>query len=249
MSFDNIASRLKKINAEKDAQTEDKEIDLRELYAIRAHMLGVLIRDARDASGFSMNELAERLGISDDELRDWEYGREVPSLPQVELVAYVLQVPISHFWGTETFAKRREERIIDGVEYTIVRNRMVGLLIKSAREATNASLEDVSERIGIHPDDIMRYEMGALPVPLTVLVSLSSVLNVSLNYFLEDNGRVGEFLELSEISETFEQLPEDVREFLAVPANAVYIRVAMVLADMPTENLRALAENLLDITL
>jgi transcriptional regulator with XRE-family HTH domain len=249
MSFDDVAARFKNKQAEQEQQLPHEPVDPAELEAIRARMLGVLIRDAREASGYSQEGLAEAIGISDDDLRDWEYGRNVPSLPQVELIAYTLQVPLSHFWGTVTFEQQRQQRIVDVSEYTILRNRMIGVLINSARETKNLSAAELGASLNIDVDDIRGYETGQLPVPMTVLVALSSALNVNMSYFLDDSGRVGEFLEIREALELFEQMPEDVREFVSVPANQVYIRVAMALAEIPTNNLRTLAENLLDITM
>jgi transcriptional regulator with XRE-family HTH domain len=248
MSFDDVASRFKKLKQDEDQQPQEP-VDIEELYAIRAHMLGVLIRDARLASGFSVDELAGAIGVTPQHIESWEYGSSVPSLPQIELLAYTLQVPISHFWGTETYAKRRAERTVDNQEYTIVRDRMIGLMIRNARENAGKDISTLADDIGIHPDDVQNYEAGQVPVPMTVLVSLSSVLGVSMSHFLDDHGRVGEFLEILQVSELFSEMPEDIRAFLSVPANQAYIRVAMALADIPTQNLRALAEGLIDITL
>lgn len=251
MSFDDVAAQLKTLKAkQQQAQpTQDTPVDLEEMYAIRARMLGVLIRDARDASGFDVPELATALDVRPQTLQNWEYGRATPSLPQIELLAYVLQVPISHFWGTETFAKQREGRTIDGQEYATVRDRMIGLLIRAARDEKNLTLEDLAARLQIDATTLNAYENGRQPVPMPVMVSLASVLNVNLSYFLDHSGRVGEFLEIQEALEVFARMPDDVREFVSIPANQVYIQVAMALADIPTDNLRKLAESLLDITL
>jgi transcriptional regulator with XRE-family HTH domain len=248
MSFNDISSRLKKINVEQQ-QADGKPLDIQELYAIRSRMLGVLITDARHAAGYDLETLAEGVGVDTDTVQAWEYGQSVPSLPQIELMAYILQVPISHFWGTETFEKRRDERQIDGQEYSLVRDRMIGLMIATARQEKNLSDTEVADKLGIHPDDLSAYELGQLAVPMTVLTSLSSLLEVSLNYFLEDNGRVAHFLEVQSMSDTFARMPEDIRDFISAPAHEAYIRVAMALAHIPTENLRALAEGLIDITM
>jgi transcriptional regulator with XRE-family HTH domain len=247
MGFSDISSRFKKASAE--STPAEAVTDYAELYAIRARMLGVLIQDARHASGFSIEQLAQFLKLDPATVQGWEYGDNVPSLPQIELMAYILQVPVSHFWGTETFEKRREEHLIDAEEYALVRDRMVGVLLNSARQAKGITIEALAASLSLHPDDISRYESGELAIPMNVLTSISSAVGVSMSYFLEDNGRVGQFLEIQEMGELFTRMPDDIRQFLAVPSHEAYIRVAMALAKMPTESLRGLAEGLIDITM
>lgn len=249
MSFDDVASRFKQIQQAKEDARAAETVDIEELYAIRARMLGVLIRDAREATGFSLEALAQAINVTPDVIQAWEYGYDVPSLPQVELLAYHLEVPISHFWGTQTFAHQRAQRHIDTEEYNNVRNRMIGLMVKSARESKGIEESDLAEAVGISPEYLAAYEDGSAPVPMTVLVSISSQLGVNLAHFLDDHGRVGAFLEIREAIELFAEMPEDVRDFLSKPSNQVYIRAAMALAGIETDNLRSLAESLIDITM
>lgn len=246
MGFDDVASRFK---AKQQTTQSEETVDIQEVYAIRARMLGVLILDAREASGFSVEDLAPAIDTSVATLQAWEYGDAVPSLPQIELLAYVLQVPISHFWGGETFAQQRDARLIDGTEYTIVRSRMIGLMVATLRQQKNIERDDLAEAVGISSDELQAYEMGDAEIPMTIMVSLSSNLGVSLSHFLDGSGRVGNFIEFQQMTELFAKMPDDVREFLAVPSNEAYIRVAMSLAHIPTDNLRSLAEGLIDITL
>jgi transcriptional regulator with XRE-family HTH domain len=251
MSFDDAAAKLKKLSAKKEQEkaAEQKPVDLHELYTLRARMLGVLIRDARVAAGYRVEDLAAEISVAPETVIDWEFGRSVPSLPQLELAAYILQVPVSHFWGTETLEQQHTQRTIDGYEYVMLRDHMIGAIIRSTREANGSSLEAVADQIGVEPSLLEAYELGNQPVPMTILVSLSSALSVNLDYFLERNGRVGEFFEVQKSMKIFEMMSDDVREFVSSPANQAYIKVAMSLSTMPTDDLRKFAEGLLDITL
>lgn len=252
MSFDDAAAKLKKLSAKKEqenAAQQQKPVDLNELYTLRSKMLGVLLRDARVAYGYTVENLAAEIGVAPEIVIDWEFGRSVPSLPQLELAAYILQVPVSHFWGTETIQQQQTQRTIDGYEYVMLRDHMIGAIIRSTREANGDSLETVAERIGIDTELLQAYELGNQPIPMTILVSLSSALSVNLDYFLERNGRIGEFFEVQKSMKVFEMMSEEVREFVSSPANQAYIKVAMSLSTMPTEDLRKFAEGLLDITL
>ena len=249
MGFDDVASRFKQVKAKQQADHGGETVDIAEVYAIRARMLGVLIRDAREASGFSVEELAEAVDATAETVQEWEYGDAVPSLPQVELLAYVLQIPISHFWGGETFAEQRSKRAIDALEYSIVRSRMIGLTVATLRQQQSLERAELAEQVGITDEELQAYEMGDAEIPMTIMVTLASALGVSLSHFLDGSGRVGNFIEFQQMTELFAKMPDDVREFLAVPSNEAFIRVAMSLAHIPTENLRSLAEGLIDITM
>ncbi len=249
MSFSDAAAKFKKHAAEQEAeQPSSIEVDPQEVETLRAHMLGVLIRDAREASGYSIEELAATMSLDANLIMNWEYGRIAPSLPQLEVLAYLLQVPISHFWGNETLLHQKIQRQIDRQEYEKLRDHMIGLLVRQQREEQNMTQETLAQQLNISVTQLAAYEMGDSAIPMTLLVPLSSALHVNLDYFLPDSGRIGQFITMHQLIKVIEALPPDVREFVSVPANQAYIRVAMNLADIPTDSLRTLAEGLLDIT-
>jgi transcriptional regulator with XRE-family HTH domain len=59
--------------------------------------LGARIRELREAAGLSQAELAERLGIAQNSLSNWERGNRQPSFADIVRVAESLAVPISDF--------------------------------------------------------------------------------------------------------------------------------------------------------
>lgn len=252
MGFSDVGARFKKLAADKEreqAEQERQAADPAEVNALRARMLGVLIRDARIDAGYSVEAVATELEVPSAQIVDWEFGRDTPSLPQLELLGYFLQVPVSHFWGTETMMFQRSQRSIDGQEYMRLRDHMIGVQLRTQREKRGETREAVAERVGIEPATLEAFEIGQQAVPMVTLVHLASVLEVNLNYFLEAMGRIAEFFQLQELMKVFADMPEDVRSFVSVPANQAYIRLAMSLAEMPTDALRTFAEGLLDITL
>ena len=72
--------------------------------ALRTRKLGVLIRDAREAARKSVSETARAIGISPVLLRAYEEGRRAPSLPELEVLAYYLNLPIQHFWSSQALS-------------------------------------------------------------------------------------------------------------------------------------------------
>ena len=250
MSFDDVGARFRKINkAKEEEQPKPQPIDPAEARTVRARMLGVLIRDARQDSGFSEQDVATMLAVPVEDYMTWEYGFATPSLPLLEVLAYILKVPVSHFWGTQTLEQQQLERRIDSDEYITLRTRMIGLTVRSKREALGISDADFAQKIDIPLEHLQGFEAGIYQIPMAILQSMASELNVNLSAFLDTHGRVAEFFALQELMKVVREMDPDVKEFISVPSNVAYIRLAMTFSQMPTDALRSLAEGLLDITL
>ncbi|MBN1681252.1 MAG: transcriptional regulator [Anaerolineae bacterium] len=247
MSFSDIAARLRQHADEKAIKEAPRNFE--ELYQLRARILGVLIRDARQAAGMSEDQCAERVGVNVETLTQWELGKTMPSLPQLELVAYTLSVPISHFWGTETLLQQSEGQRVQTGEYVTLRNRLIGALLRAAREQVNLTPEQLAGEAGISAGDVTAFELGQRTIPVPVLTTLAQACRVSLSYFLEDGNRVGQALALQEDLKAIANLPEAMRHFVAAPVNQSYIELAMKLSQMSSGELRGIAEALLNITL
>ncbi|RPI99105.1 MAG: XRE family transcriptional regulator, partial [Chloroflexi bacterium] len=222
MSFDYIAARLRKHADQKTEKTQAPP-NFEELYLLRARILGVLIRDARQATGQDLDACARQINVSPPTLESWELGKSMPSLPQIELLAYALGVPISHFWGTSTLLERNARQDVDIDEYVTLRNHLIGALLRAAREQANLTPEQLAADAGIPAGNIAAYELGQRPVPTPVLATLASVCRVNLSYFLENGNKVGTFLMLQEDLKNFSGMSPDVRRFVSSPTNQPYI--------------------------
>lgn len=250
--FADLASRFKKQAEAKAQQTAEKTkpVDFNELYTLRARIVGVLIRDARVARGYTVEHLAELLQTAPEQIVAWEFGDESPSLPALELLAYTLEVPITQLMsGTETLLEQMAKRMVNQQEYLSTRDRMIGVEIRLYREQAGVSLKQLSERTGLDETILTQYEYGQAAVPFSHLVSIASALRVTESAFLEGENRVGRYLEAQEAFELFLQMPPEVRQFIAKPSNHRYIELAIKLAKMDTSKLRELAESILEITL
>ncbi len=248
MSFDEIAARMRQRVAQDDT-SESASKNFEELHLLRARILGVLIRDARETAGKSLESCAACVGVSPETLEAWEFGKTMPSLPELELIAYCLEVPISHFWNSDSSLQRETRETIDKGEFTTVRNRLIGAVLRSAREERGLTAEELAGQTGTTASNINAYELGQRAIPVPVLSSLASACHVNLSYFLENASRIGTYLSAQEDMKKFSELPEDVRRFVSMPVNQPYLDLAMKLAKMGSDELRGIAEAILDITL
>jgi transcriptional regulator with XRE-family HTH domain len=250
MDFKDVSARLKKTKeGSEGAETQPKPIDFAESYRIRAKMVGVLLHDARVNAARTLEDCARLLRVSPEQIEAWEFGDDVPSLPQLEILAYYLDVPVSHFWGMNTLETERASRLTAQGEYIALRMRMIGALLRFAREQNEMSIEALSQASGIPADQIAHYELGELPLPMHELTVLAGHVRKNISYFLETNSSVGEWLALQENWKRFAELPDDIRQFVSNPLNGGFIEIAILLSQMPVDRLRRVGESVLSITM
>lgn len=251
MGFDDIAARMKarkEAKAENDKNAPARKHDPQQSYQIRGKMLGVLLRDARLGAGRALADCAALLNVSVEQIEAWEFGDEVPSLPQLEILAYYLGVPVSHFWGQETLESTRGKMSAQG-EYIALRQRMIGALLRQARQQASLSIDELAAAAEIGRAALELYELGEVPLPMHELAVLAGLVKKNVSYFLESSSHIGELLALQEMWKHFTELPEDLRQFAANPLNIGFIEIAMMLAQMPADRLRRVGESVLNITM
>lgn len=218
--------------------------------ALRTRKLGVLIRDARMASRKTVSETAKDIGVSTTYLRAYEEGRKAPSLPELEVLAYYLNLPIQHFWGSEALsddAARTEQ--IDLNRLAGLRHRIIGILLRQKRLQASISIKALAIETGISPSRLTAYEMGEKAIPLPELEAILSVIGGRVESFFDQNGPVGKWMNDQEAIHQFLQLSPELRAFVCMPVNRPYLELARNLSQLSTEKLRSVAEGLLDITL
>lgn len=243
--FKSISARFKKTA---DVE-EPTAVDFAESFRIRAKMVGLLLLDARTKAGRSVQDCANLLRVSPAEVEGWEYGEATPSLPQLELLAFYLDVPISHFWGMDTLEATADDLVSAQGEYLSLRDRMIGALLRIAREDAGVSIEALSAETGVDVASINQYELGEVSVPMHELTVLSNAVKKNVSYFLESGSHLGDWLAMREEWKHFTHLPPDLRKFAANPLNVGFLEIAILFSQMPADKLRRVGESVLNISM
>lgn len=216
--------------------------------AARRHLLGGVMQGARAKLGKSKQDCAKAIGVTTGIYTAYEEGRRDITLPELELLAYYLKVPVRLFF-------ERAERLladdppVPAEKVIALRQRIIGALLRQARQDKEKLAKDLAARLGVTVRRISDYELGRKPMPLAQLQEAAEMLGVPMSYFIDEGiGPVGAQELLRSQFERFSELPDDVRKFVVNPTNISYLRVAQRLSDMTTEQLRNLAASILDIT-
>jgi transcriptional regulator with XRE-family HTH domain len=222
-------------------------VDLDTQIELRSRMLGALLRDARLALGRPVEACAEAMGCTPDDYAAFEAGDDSPSLPELELLAYSLGVPLRQFFGHSVLAAGRRALAADDV--LALRHRVIGARLRQCRLNARLTLGALAEAVALPADDLEAYESGEAPVPLPELEVLAAHLGCEVQQFFEDAGPIGEWDSAERAASQVRALPPELRRFVAEPANESFLRLAHELAQLPNARLRAIAQSLLDITL
>jgi transcriptional regulator with XRE-family HTH domain len=217
---------------------------------LRTKKLGVLIRDARLAARRSPDECARGMGVTRGMLRAYEEGRRAPSLPEMEALAYYLNLPMEHFWGKATVSDEASQpEMPDLPQLLQLRQRVIGALLRQERIKSDLSIRTLSNETGIAAGRIKAYELGERPIPLPELEALATSLSARVESFFDQNGPFGKWMRTQRSMKQFMELPEELQAFVSQPVNRPYLDLAVKLSSMSSEKLRSVAEGLLDITL
>ena len=212
---------------------------------LRSKKLGARLKMARQTAGKSLKQLAEVVGLSSGTVSAVEFGSNSLSLPELELLAFYLRVPLTRFWDED--ASSDETSPVDNLDTDKLlaeRHRTVAALLRQGRSEKNLSQKELAQRTGISSSRIRRYESGETPVPLPELESLAESLGFTLDDFTDAGGPVGEWITQTKASQQFEELPRDLKEFIANRENHYYMELAQRLSAIPADRLRSLVDTL-----
>ncbi|HET90905.1 MAG TPA: transcriptional regulator [Chloroflexi bacterium] len=223
---------------------------IEEKLTLRNRILGLLLRNAREQAEKTKRECADALGVSSSTITAFEDGRKPISLPELEVLAYLVDTPIPSFWDpTPELAPPEEHAQLQLEHILALRHRIIGTLLRQARLEANMTQNDLAEVIGCSSSTISSYEYGERPIPLAELEVLADRLDVPTDYFLDQqDGSIGAWHQRQKTWRQFNKLDPDVQNFVIQPINIKYLEVAMKLAEMPAGALRDIAAGLLDIT-
>ncbi len=217
---------------------------------LRAKKLGVLIKDARLFKGKTAQDCATALQMPAEMFAQFEMGITSPSLPQIEALAFYLDIPLDHFWGKEVMSEKEKLRSdLDFDKLIELRQRMIGASIRQARMEAGLSSTDLADQTGLSEETLESYELGNQPIPLPLLETIVGHLNRSVQKFLASSGPIANWATQKQARLQFSELPTEMQLFISKPVNRPYLELAQRLSEMSVEKLRSIAEGLLEITL
>lgn len=220
-----------------------------QLIRIRARKLGAMIYDARIFRRRTVEECSAVMSLETAEFNQVESGERPPTLPQLEALAYYLDLPIEHFWSEDILSTKEEDPGIQEKKRLLnIRNKMIAARIRLTRTNLNLSYQQLAEKTGLPEENLRRFESGEQPIPLPELEIIASSLEIPFKELYDAHGPIGDWRMRQQNFNKFLELNPDLREFICKPVNEPYLELAKRLSDLSVEKLRRIAESLLEIT-
>ena len=211
--------------------------------------LGIIIKNSRELRKRTVAECAEVMGKEPEVFSAYEAGTLSPALPELEILAYYLELPIYHFFNSVLQEDKPVfENQDDMKQFLLVRDKVISTRLKTYREQKNIAINKMIANTSLNEEQYQRFEEGLDPIPLTNLQSFMYPLGCSLKEFLCEGGKIGAKYTEEKAQQTLEEIPAEVQKFLTNPSNEPYLRLAMHLSTLSAERLRNIAEGLLEIT-
>lgn len=218
---------------------------------IRRKITGVLLRTARLRAQKNVEECAAALSRDPAFIVHAELGQESLTLPQLESLARILDLPLSCLLGEQEIPSNSPlPEPIYLQNRMQLRRKIIGALLRQARLESEHTLEELAALLDCEPEDLVQVELGQEPIALSDLQALAETLGLSLDSFLAEDNHVPQPAQDLETppSTDLAHLSPELREFVQEPMNAAYLQIAVNLSQMPAEALRQFASGLLEIT-
>mgnify|MGYP001152390352 CR=1 FL=1 len=218
--------------------------------SILSKKIGVLLKVARTQRGESKKACGEIIGVSSRMITKYESGEKSPSLPELEVLAYYLDLPLENFWEDTAPDSQDRMNALPNLEKRLeLRNLKIGAALRKYRKEAEMSLKEVAEKLDITTYRLKSYENGKFPVPLAELNALVRLYDHQIDEMVVESGPIAEWAHNKQAGDAFVDLPQELQEFVLKPINRPYIEIAVKLSKMDVDQMRDVAERLLDITL
>lgn len=184
-------------------------------------------------------------------MSQYEYGRGGISLPELELLAALFDVPVNHLWDEQLADVDQPEERPPTEEVLRLRHKEIGVWVRQARTRAGKTQAQCAELLGVSAETIGRYEYGDKPIPFNHLEHLANSLDVGLDEVLDKilpTSRIaltGDDTEMLSPEDSWARLPAKIKDFLRNPDSLPYLEMAFQLYGLPKDYLRQLAEAML----
>ena len=218
--------------------------------AIRNKIIGVLVKRARVKADKSQQECAQFLDCAPSAYRRYEQGKRGFSLPQLESLALLFDVPVASLWDDGyPLPEETEADPMPLDQFMVLRRKILAVRLRQVRQSAGLSMREMGKALDCSPYMISKYEQGAREMPLSELEMAAERCGQTMAEFMDDEAiPLSPAEQRQRMLDRLEELPPDMRDFILKPTNMLYLRIAMLASTMEADQLRLIAETLLDIT-
>ncbi len=193
---------------------------------LRNRILGAMIMQTRSRKNLSRDDLATMTGLTLEDVTAYELGLLPLPVTDLEEITRILQIEINDWIDSYAIPSRDMIRAAKPAESETVQPE------PSPQPTTATLIVEV-------PATVQTTQEKPAETPVQTRVPAAAMSQPAS----------GEAIEISELEALLnDKIPKELAEFIANPVNKQYLLLASNLSHMPADQLRRIAESLLEIT-
>lgn len=208
---------------------------MRQRLELRNRILGAMIMQARSRRNFSRDDLSMATNLTIEEITDYELGQVPIPVTDLEDITHILQIDVFDW--------------IDS--YAIPTRDITFKPFKIADLQPQKVLATVDEPAAPTSQEIPTAPLEAQPQPAPLVETSAAPVESPAQKVEEPTPPISQIQPsqpLTDLDLTAGNLPAELVDFISNPVNRQYLLLANNLSHMPADQLRRIAESLLEIT-
>ena len=203
------------------------------------------LRKAREYRGISLKDCCSLLGIPTNKLLNYEKGKFIPSLAELETLSYIYSVPLVALFSPEVYPDLFKVPNTEQLKQLLqIRQHIISTSLQIAFEKSDKSLKEISKASGITLSKVKHYLGGESDIPFDDLQRLSNSLDLDPISLMDSESPIGLWQELQKNKIAYTQLPVNARDFLNNKDNWPYMDMIEKIKLIEPGELELLAESL-----
>jgi transcriptional regulator with XRE-family HTH domain len=203
------------------------------------------LQKAREYRGISLKDCSNLLGIPTNKLQNYEKGKFVPSLTELEALSYIYGVPLDALFFPykypDLFKIPNAEQLMQLLQ---IRKRIISTTLQIAFVKTGKKLKEISIETGMQPSKIKRYLGGELDIPIDDHQKLAGVFAIDFKSLMDSESPIGLWQEFQKMKYAYTDLPEKAREFMNKNENWPFMGLIEKIKLIDPDKLNSLADSI-----
>ena len=202
------------------------------------------LKKAREFRGITVKDCCSLLGIPTNRLQNYENGKYIPSLAELEALSYIYSVPLAALFNPKEYPEIFKVPDAGQLQQLLeIRKRIISTTLQIAFEKTGKSLKEISKIAGLSVAKYKRFLGGELEIPINDLQRIANGLDLDINILLDSESQIGQWQEFQKKKLAFAKLPETARTFLTKKENWPYMDVVEKMKLMEPQKLETIADS------
>jgi len=206
------------------------------------------IKQVRTRKQQSIHNCAMILDISKVNYLKFENGEKPLSLPEIELLATYLGIPLQNLFDEGPVKDDSLIILQDEVQpqYRNLRQKMIRAKMNAEKANKGLSLEDLHQETGIPLESLKFYENGDLPIPIHHLIKISKVLSLPMDAFFNQEIMAESRASQQKSQPNWQQEYPESDDEKRISAGEAHSPLEIAISMLPIEDQAAMAKSLLE---